>query len=224
MSQPEQRRESSLKYQTRCVQCYPNGTGYALSSVEEEGLSKRGFHITRLNTYTTEPVQHVDQTILQQTLSASVVAVASPSAVGAWVDLLPEPQAWEGYVACIGETTASAARKLGLTNLNLNGNLSNLSCMVGPIPVSIEKAPGRDRLKNAKHFHLADNQLSGDIRSELFRSDMTLIHVRLDSNSLDGIVPQNITNLKSVSKLYLPNNKLSGPVPNLIGMVSLFYV
>ncbi|KAK1291707.1 hypothetical protein QJS10_CPB17g02335 [Acorus calamus] len=26
MSQPEQRRESSLKYQTRCVRCYPNGT------------------------------------------------------------------------------------------------------------------------------------------------------------------------------------------------------
>nr|KAJ0216695.1 hypothetical protein LSAT_V11C300108630 [Lactuca sativa] len=34
MSQPEQRRDSSLKYQTRCVQCYPNGTRYALSSVE----------------------------------------------------------------------------------------------------------------------------------------------------------------------------------------------
>nr|KAJ0194023.1 hypothetical protein LSAT_V11C800394200 [Lactuca sativa] len=34
MSQPEQRRESSLKYQTICVQCYPNGTRYALSSVE----------------------------------------------------------------------------------------------------------------------------------------------------------------------------------------------
>ncbi|WOL16952.1 mitotic checkpoint protein [Canna indica] len=34
MSQPEQRRESSLKYQTRCVRCYPNGTGYALSSIE----------------------------------------------------------------------------------------------------------------------------------------------------------------------------------------------
>lgn len=27
MSQPEQRRESSLKYQTRCVRSYPNGTG-----------------------------------------------------------------------------------------------------------------------------------------------------------------------------------------------------
>lgn len=30
MSQPEQRRESSLKYQTRCVRCYPNGTGVHL--------------------------------------------------------------------------------------------------------------------------------------------------------------------------------------------------
>nr|KAJ0194059.1 hypothetical protein LSAT_V11C800442400 [Lactuca sativa] len=83
----------------------------------EEGLSNHGFHITRLNTYTTEPVQHVDQTILQQALSTSVVVVASPSAVGAWVDLLPKPQTWEGSVACIGETTASAARKLGLTNV-----------------------------------------------------------------------------------------------------------
>ncbi|KAG6500653.1 mitotic checkpoint protein BUB3.1-like [Zingiber officinale] len=34
MSQPEQRRESSLKYQTRSVRCYPNGTGFALSSIE----------------------------------------------------------------------------------------------------------------------------------------------------------------------------------------------
>ncbi|XWS39874.1 hypothetical protein CRYUN_Cryun18bG0092000 [Craigia yunnanensis] len=33
MSQPEQRRESSLKYQTRCVRCYPNGTGMLLSAI-----------------------------------------------------------------------------------------------------------------------------------------------------------------------------------------------
>lgn len=32
--QPEQVRDSSLKYQTRCIRCYPNGTGYALSSIE----------------------------------------------------------------------------------------------------------------------------------------------------------------------------------------------
>lgn len=32
--QPEQRRESSLKFQTRCVRCQADGRGYALSSVE----------------------------------------------------------------------------------------------------------------------------------------------------------------------------------------------
>jgi WD40 repeat protein len=31
MSQPEQKRDSSLKYQTRCVRCFPNGTGNLFS-------------------------------------------------------------------------------------------------------------------------------------------------------------------------------------------------
>jgi len=34
MAEPQQRRESSLKYQTRCIRCYPDGTGYSLSSIE----------------------------------------------------------------------------------------------------------------------------------------------------------------------------------------------
>eukprot|EP00030_Apusomonadida_sp_AF-17_P006957 a692_22.p1 GENE.a692_22~~a692_22.p1 ORF type:complete len:351 (+),score=110.39 a692_22:59-1054(+) len=32
--EPEQRRESSLKHQTRCIAANPSGTGYALSSIE----------------------------------------------------------------------------------------------------------------------------------------------------------------------------------------------
>lgn len=31
---PEQIRQSSLKYQTRCIRCFPDGRGYALASVE----------------------------------------------------------------------------------------------------------------------------------------------------------------------------------------------
>ena len=31
---PEQTRESSLAHQSRCVRCLPDGTGYAMSSVE----------------------------------------------------------------------------------------------------------------------------------------------------------------------------------------------
>ncbi|KAM0907824.1 hypothetical protein ACQ4PT_015859 [Festuca glaucescens] len=61
MSEPEQRRMSFLSYQTRCVECYPNGTGFALGSVEGRvamdffdqtaaGLSKRyAFKCHRLN-------------------------------------------------------------------------------------------------------------------------------------------------------------------------------
>lgn len=30
----QQRRESSLKYQTRCIQCFPNKQGYVVSSIE----------------------------------------------------------------------------------------------------------------------------------------------------------------------------------------------
>eukprot|EP01122_Echinamoeba_exundans_P013320 TRINITY_DN5799_c0_g1_i1.p1 TRINITY_DN5799_c0_g1~~TRINITY_DN5799_c0_g1_i1.p1 ORF type:complete len:331 (+),score=67.71 TRINITY_DN5799_c0_g1_i1:44-1036(+) len=34
MKEPEQRRESSLKYQTRCLRAYPDGSGFAVSSIE----------------------------------------------------------------------------------------------------------------------------------------------------------------------------------------------
>lgn len=34
MQEPEQRRESSLKYQTRAIAAFPDKTGYALSSIE----------------------------------------------------------------------------------------------------------------------------------------------------------------------------------------------
>jgi cell cycle arrest protein BUB3 len=34
LKEPEQKRESSLKFQTRCIRAYPDGSGYALSSIE----------------------------------------------------------------------------------------------------------------------------------------------------------------------------------------------
>ncbi|XP_068642207.1 uroporphyrinogen-III synthase, chloroplastic-like isoform X1 [Aristolochia californica] len=83
----------------------------------EEGLSVRGFEVTRLNTYSTVPVNNIEQAILTRALSAPVVAVASPSAVRAWVKLISEPEKWNHSVACIGETTASAAKRLGLGNV-----------------------------------------------------------------------------------------------------------
>ncbi|CAI9762764.1 unnamed protein product [Fraxinus pennsylvanica] len=118
----------------------------------------------------------------------------------------------------------------------------------GTIPVSEGTTTGLDKLVHTKHFHFRKNQLSGEIPSQLFNSDMTLKHlllennlltgnipstlglvqtleiVRLDKNSLNGSVPPNLNNLTSVLELYLANNKLTGPLPNLTGMNLLYYV
>ncbi|KAL9446141.1 hypothetical protein AB3S75_013917 [Citrus x aurantiifolia] len=99
----------------KCTVLYPASA--KASNEIEEGLSNRGFEVVRLNTYTTEPVHHVDQTVLKQALSIPVVAVASPSAVrSSWVNLISDTEQWSNSVACIGETTASAAKRLGLKN------------------------------------------------------------------------------------------------------------
>lgn len=99
----------------KCTVLYPASA--KASNEIEEGLSNRGFEVMRLNTYTTVSVHHVDQTVLKQALSTPVVAVASPSAVRSWVNLISEREQWSNSVACIGETTASAAKSLGLKNV-----------------------------------------------------------------------------------------------------------
>ncbi|CAA7395155.1 unnamed protein product [Spirodela intermedia] len=83
----------------------------------EGGLSARGFEVTRLNTYNTVPVNDIDQGVLEEAVSAPVLAVASPSAVRAWMNLVARGEEWGNSVACIGETTASAAKRLGLKNV-----------------------------------------------------------------------------------------------------------
>ncbi|XP_010526000.1 PREDICTED: uroporphyrinogen-III synthase, chloroplastic isoform X2 [Tarenaya hassleriana] len=83
----------------------------------EEGLAARGFEVLRLNTYTTVPVHTVDEALLQQALSVPVVSAASPSAIRVWIDLIPDLEQWSNSIACIGETTASAARRLGLQKI-----------------------------------------------------------------------------------------------------------
>ncbi|XP_060199502.1 uroporphyrinogen-III synthase, chloroplastic isoform X2 [Lycium barbarum] len=99
----------------KCTVLYPASA--KASTDIEEGLSERGFEVTRLNTYTTAPVSHVDQYLLELALSAPVVTVASPSALGVWANLIPASRQWDNAVACIGETTASAAKRLGFRNI-----------------------------------------------------------------------------------------------------------
>lgn len=74
------------------------------------GLIERGFTVTRLNTYSTETVEF-DMDTKSDANGAHVVAFASPSAVRGWVENMGVKE--DLPVACIGETSATAAKKAG---------------------------------------------------------------------------------------------------------------
>lgn len=58
--------------------------------------------MTRLNTYDTVPVRDLSQEQIGQAKSADVVAIASPSAVEAWLELIGPQTEADLAVACIG--------------------------------------------------------------------------------------------------------------------------
>ncbi|KAK9096882.1 hypothetical protein Sjap_022379 [Stephania japonica] len=103
------------KFNSRCTVLYP--ASMKAGSEIEEGLTDRGFEVLRLNTYSTVPVQEIDHNVLAEAFSAPVVAVASPSTVRAWANLISKLEEWDNSVTCIGETTAMAAKRLGLKNV-----------------------------------------------------------------------------------------------------------
>jgi uroporphyrinogen-III synthase len=86
------------------------------ASTLQRGLADRGFAVTRLDTYDTVAVTADD--ILPGELgtlrSCSVVAVASPSALKAWMRIVGDDVARQAVIACIGSTTGAAAIRQGL--------------------------------------------------------------------------------------------------------------
>lgn len=81
----------------------------------EEGLRGKGYDVLRLNTYTTESVDF-DSTMKTLAGSTDIVTFASPSAVRAWVGNVGVND--DVVVACIGETSADAAREAGFTRVH----------------------------------------------------------------------------------------------------------
>ncbi|KAM4134001.1 hypothetical protein ACJW30_01G375000 [Castanea mollissima] len=80
----------------------------------------------------------------------------------------------------------------------------------GHLPVSNATAPGLDMLLHAKHFHLENNKLSGNISPELFNPSMILIHLILRSNKLTGMIPSTLGLVRTLEVILLKNNQLSG--------------
>lgn len=84
------------------------------STLLQDSLVKRDFRVVRLNTYNTVTVKSLEADTLVQAKQAKVVAIASPSALRAWVEHVGQPVASQMTIAAIGSTSANAATKLGL--------------------------------------------------------------------------------------------------------------
>ena len=85
-----------------------------------DGLEARrcGFMLTRLDTYNTVPAAELPAGASERAAAAGVVTFASPSAVKAWCALLRPDAARSAAVACIGETSATAAAAAGLRRIH----------------------------------------------------------------------------------------------------------
>jgi len=84
----------------------------------QEGLEKRGFEVTRLNTYDTVPAKFSDAQF-SSAKDADVVCFGSPSAVKAWLKNMGGDRTERIPAACIGETSAQACREMGWDEENI---------------------------------------------------------------------------------------------------------
>mmetsp|Transcript_43636 Transcript_43636/g.89115 ORF Transcript_43636/g.89115 Transcript_43636/m.89115 type:complete len:282 (+) Transcript_43636:54-899(+) len=90
---------------------------YAASSIApgtlQEGLEKRGFQVTRYNTYTTRPVEKHSPDALALMEKAQIATFGSPSAVKAWSQATKH----RPLAACIGQTSHDAAKAAGFERI-----------------------------------------------------------------------------------------------------------
>ena len=100
----------------------------------------------RLNTYDTITVEKVDQDALKQAKDAQVVAIASPSALKAWMHYVGEQVAARIAVAAIGSTSAQAAKNLGLERIYFPDE-PGVDTFVETIMTALEEAQGYAKSK-----------------------------------------------------------------------------
>eukprot|EP00435_Cladocopium_sp_Y103_P071989 s884_g39.t1 len=77
------------------------------------GLEKRGFQVTRYNTYTTRPVEQQSPKAVALMEKAQIVTFGSPSAVRAW----GQATTHRPLAACIGQTSHDAAQAAGFERI-----------------------------------------------------------------------------------------------------------
>ncbi|XP_017984242.1 PREDICTED: probable LRR receptor-like serine/threonine-protein kinase At3g47570 [Theobroma cacao] len=101
------------------------------------------------------------------------------------------------------------------------GNLSRLFELIlydnnfeGRIPLALRNC------KRIQNLDLGANKLSGSIPEQLLGAFTGLIWVNMSYNSLTGLLPSDLGNLKNLIGLYVYENKLFGEIPTTLGECS----
>lgn len=123
------------------VVLYPSSA--KASTVLQDGLEARGFKVIRMNTYNTTTVKYIEDSTLRRARSARVVAVASPSALKAWVHHVGHEAARAMTIAAIGSTSARAAEKLGLDRV-LFPDEPGIETFVETIEMALQKTAAQE--------------------------------------------------------------------------------
>ncbi|KAI3700602.1 hypothetical protein L2E82_45238 [Cichorium intybus] len=127
-----------------------------------------------------------------------------------WTGLDPCASNWDGIDYTNSRVTSLVMQEWG------EKDLSNNKGIKAPFPTSIQN------LMNLTIFHLSDNRLSGDIRSDLLILDMNLIYVIFNNNKLSGTIPLKKGFLGTLQEPLLDSNSLTRRVPqNIIGLKSV---
>uniref|UniRef100_K3ZH37 Receptor kinase-like protein Xa21 n=1 Tax=Setaria italica TaxID=4555 RepID=K3ZH37_SETIT len=160
-------------------------------------------------------------------LSANAISGSIPKDIGNLFNLQVLDLAYNSFT---GNLPSSLAKLKNLQKFFVNDNYIN-----GSFPLAIGNLrylislylmsnAFSGRLPNTlanmtmlSELYLANNNFIGTIPSGLFNISTLSIGLDLSYNSLEGSIPQEIGNLKSLAKFNAESNKLSGEIPAALG-------
>ncbi|KAF3323243.1 putative LRR receptor-like serine/threonine-protein kinase [Carex littledalei] len=114
---------------------------------------------------------------------------------------------------------------LNISNNNFTGSIEGRfdECnKLSYVDLSINKFTGEiwHGFNRLKEFYLSENNLTGEIKQDIFQANCTLQLLDISGNEFYGTFPNSIANCSKLKLLSLFGNQFSGPIPSGVGAIS----